>query len=190
MTGWKANSYTILWYSCFSSGNNVYTRSLKKTNSKDISIVLYEFYLQSFGSVHLISSWQQSSTHSPGTSQQSEISLFPTQPHQCITLWWHCRQYCMSWLWRSHGRWNHWLCCPSQWIWILKTYLHIKMNIKELLNILNWSLFDTTRYPIHLNYSGILELLNFFLPQKQCASLQKGRAIAMNSTLSKSHRKH
>lgn len=177
MTGWKANSYIILWYSCFSSGNNVYTRSLKKTNSKDISIMLYEFYLQSFGSVHLISSWQQSSTHSPGTSQQSEISLFPTQPHQCITLWWHCRQYCMSWLWRSHGRWNHWLCCPSQWIWILKTFLHIKMNIKELLNILNWSLFDTTHYPIHLNYSGILELLNFFCHRNNVHPYRKGELL-------------
>lgn len=48
---------------------------------------------------------------------------------QHITLCGHCGQHCLSWL--GGSGWSHWLCCPSQSIGILKTFLHVTRNTKE-----------------------------------------------------------
>lgn len=89
---------------------------------------------------------------------------------QHVTLCGHCGQHCLSWL-RGSG-WSHWLCCPSQSIWILKTFLHVTRNTKEQGNS------PSPRcYPV--NPSGT------FLSQNQSRlSLDKGRATATDSTLS------
>lgn len=89
--------------------------------------------------------------HGPCTwsLQRSETSLCQSQAHQHITLCWHCGQYCMSRLRRSHGRRSHWLRCPFQCVRILKIFLRITRNAKERANTLNASSLETRCYSLN-----------------------------------------
>lgn len=95
---------------------------------------------------------------------------------QHLTLCGHCGQHCLSWLGGSAR--SHWLCCPSQSIGILKTFLHVTRNTKEQANSLSPRSLETDKVlPQEPKW-------NSSVTEPEQMSLDKSRATATDPTLS------
>lgn len=91
---------------------------------------------------------------------------------QHITLCGHCGQHCLSWLGGSGG--SHWLCCPSQSVGILETFLHVTRNTKE----------QAQPEPTWDKVLPQEPKWNLSVTEPEQISLTKGRATVTDPTLS------